>query len=192
MTIRRLSLFGFLCLALSGCGMVLGQMMGASAGVKDFQVRQGAARDFGAVKRVLVVAPFARAEGAWTLCRGEDEALLAEGFTKEGLYEAELDLEPDRDAAAARLQALRTESPEKIRELLKLKAAPEAILSGALLSRDETVAPTVGVLHTVRLRFDLLTLATGRTSSVEIEVKALTRDLHTLIVKELRRRAAGA
>ena len=65
------------------------------------------------------------------------------------------------------------------------------ILSGALLSRHETVAPTVGVIHTLRLRLDLLTLAAGTTSSVEIEVKALSRDLHTLIVQELRRRAAA-
>lgn len=191
MKTHRFAAIVLLGLVLTGCGAVLGQIMGATTGVKDFRVVQGDVREFGAVKTVLVFAPFEKAEGAWAICRGEDEALLAQGLAKEGMYQAEYYLERDLDAPAATLKTLQSETPERIRESLKLKAAPEAILSGVLLARDETVAPTVGVIQDLRLRLDLRTLATGKTSSVEIAVRALHRDLLPMIAKELHRRAAA-
>lgn len=175
----------------SGCGILIGQMMASGTGVKDFQVRQGDLRDFGAAKQVLVYAPFTKAEGAWVLCRGEDEALLAEDFQKEGLFRTSYYLERDLDKATSSLATLLAQSPDELKAALHLKETPDAILSGTLLSRDENVAPTVGVIQTVRFRLDLTTLATGKTASVEVAVKALHKDAVPMVAKELKRRVAG-
>jgi hypothetical protein len=176
----------------AGCGPIIGQAMKSSTGVQDFQVREGSLADFKAVKRVLVFAPFTKGEKGYFICRGEDEWSIADGLKRAGLFETEYAFERDAEKAAATLAALRTASPAEVQSRLGLAAAPDAILSGSVLARDETVAPTVGVIEELRLRLDLTTLATRRTTSIEVAVKAVHRESISMMIKEIERRARAA
>ena len=178
-------------IAAAGCGPIIGQVMKSSTGLKDFQVRSGAVKDFAAVGTVLVFAPFTKGEKGYYLCRGEDEWQIAEGFKRSGLFQTQYAFERDTDAAAATLAALRTASPEEARTRLALPAAPDAILSGVILERDESVAPTVGVIQELRLRLDLTNLKSHATTSIEIAVKAIHQDAIPMIVREIVGRARG-
>lgn len=172
----------------AGCGPIIGQSMKSSAGVKDFQVRAGTLADFAAARRVLVFAPFTKGEKGYFICRGEDEWLIAEGLERAGLFETDYAIERDPDKAAAALAALRAGTPAEAQSRLGLAAAPDAVLSGSILERDETVAPTVGVMEDLRVRLDLTTLGTGRTASIEVAVRAIHRDVVPMMVREIERR----
>ena len=176
-------------LAAAGCGPIIGQSMKSSTGPKDFQVRSGEIKDFAAVGTVLVFAPFTKGEKGYSICRGEDEWLLADGFKRAGLFQTQYSFERDSDIAAATLAALRTASPEAVRTRLSLPVAPDAILSGVILERAETVAPTVGVIQELRLRLDLTNLKSHATTSIEIAVKAIHQDAIPMIVREIVGRA---
>lgn len=182
-------LLSFLAL---GCGPIIGQMMKASTGLKDFQVREGDLRDFGAPKNVLVYAPFAKGEKGYYLCRGDDEWRLAEGFAKEGLFATDYFFERDGEKAVETLAALRAKAPEDLKAELRLDVTPDAILSGAILERSETVAPTVGMIQELRLRLDLYDLRSRKTTSIEIAQRALHQETLSLLVKEVVRRVRSA
>ena len=174
--------------ALTGCGPIIGQMMRATTGVKEFKVTQGSLADFRTVKQVVVFAPFEKDEAAYFLCRGEDEANLAQELQKEKLFTTEFFMEREYGKGPQTLAALRQKSPEEVQSLLKLTSAPDAILSGRLLARDETVAPTYGMIQEMRLRLDLFNLRTKKVASIEIAVKELHQQTVALIVQELKRR----
>ena len=99
---------------------------------------------------------------------------------------------PDQPGRKQTLKALRSSSPGEVKDRLKLDWAPDAILSGKILARDDDVAPTVGIIQDLKLRLDLYNLQTRQTSSVEIAVKELHQHTIAMIVKELKRRAAKA
>ena len=174
-------------IALTGCGPMIGQMMRATTGVKEFKVTQGSLSDFRAVKQVVVFAPFEKDEAAYFLCRGEDEANLAQELQKEKLYSTEFYMEREYGKGPQTLAALRQKTPAEVQSQLKLAAAPDAILSGKLLARDETVAPTYGMIQELRVRLDLFNLRTRKVASIEIAVKELHQQTISLIVSELKK-----
>jgi hypothetical protein len=188
---RVVVLGGVALLLAAGCGPVIGQAMKASTGFKDFQVRAGSARDFAAPKNVLVFAPFAKGGTGYFICRGEDEWAIAERLRAAGLYAVQYSFERDSDKAAALLAVLRAATPAEVQAKLGLESAPDAILSGAVLGREETVAPTVGIIETLTLRLDLTNLISKKTASLEVTVKAVRKDSIPLIVEELLRRAGA-
>ena len=172
----------------AGCGPIIGQAMRATNGVKAFEFSEGSAGDFRAVKQVLVFAPFEKAEGAYFICRGEDEANLASELQKQGLYTTDFTMEREYGKGPQTLAALRAKAPEEVQDQLKLKWAPDAILSGKILERDENVAPTVGMIQELKLRLDLYNLRTRKSASVVIGIKELHQHTISEIVKELKRR----
>lgn len=172
----------------AGCGPIIGQAMRATTGVKAFEFSQGSAGDFRAVKNVLVFAPFEKSEGAYFICRGEDEANLAVELQKQGLFTTDVTMERQYGKGPQTLASLRSKSPDELREQLKLQWAPDAILSGEILERDENVAPTVGMIQELKLRLDLYNLRTKKSASVVVGVKELHQHTITEIVKELKRR----
>jgi len=178
-------------LAAAGCGPIIGQVMKASTGVKDFTVVSGSVKDFGAGGTLLVFAPFKKSEGAYFISRGEDEWLLADGFKNAGLFKTLYAFERDTDAAAALVVALRAATPEQAQKLLALPVAPDAFLTGVLLARDENVAPMVGVIEEMRMRLELTNLTSHKTTSVEIAVKALHKDTIPMLVREIVSRVRG-
>lgn len=189
MKIFRMSACLLLALALAGCGPIIGMVMKAGTGVKEFQVKEGSVGEFTAVKQVLVYAPFQKADGAYFICRGEDEASLANSFQKEGIFETAFYMERDYQKGELTLAALRSSTPEEVQAQCKLRWAPDAILSGKILERDDNVAPTVGIIQEMKLRLDLYNLRTKKTASVEIAVKELHQQTIAMIVKELKRQA---
>jgi hypothetical protein len=188
--VKKLSIL--LCLALvvtvAGCGPIIGQMMRATIGVKDFQVTQGSLKDLRPVKHLLVFAPFEKTDDAYFICRGEDEANLAQELQKEKLFTSEFFMERDYGKGPQTLASLRLKTPEEVQGQLKLTAAPDAILSGKILARDENIAPTYGMIQELKLHLDLYNLRTKKTVSVEIAVKELHQTTMTMIVSELKRR----
>uniref|UniRef100_A0A831UDY4 Lipoprotein n=1 Tax=Geobacter metallireducens TaxID=28232 RepID=A0A831UDY4_GEOME len=172
----------------AGCGPIIGQAMRATNGVKAFEFSQGSAGDFRAVRNVLVFAPFEKAEGAYFICRGEDEANLATELQKQGLFTTYVTMERQYGKGPQTLASLRAKSPEELRDQLKLPWAPDAILSGEILERDENVAPTVGMIQELKLRLDLYNLRTKKSASVVIGIKELHQHTIAEIVKELKRR----
>lgn len=177
----------FLVAALTGCGPLIGQMMRASTGVKEFQITQGSLEDLRSVKHVVVFAPFEKAEGAYFICRGEDEANLAQELQKEKLYTTEFFMERDYGKGPQTLAELQRKSPDELQSQLKLTSAPDAILSGKILARDENVAPTYGMIQHLRLRLDLYNLRTKKSATIEIAVKELHQQTFSMIVTELKR-----
>lgn len=171
----------------SGCGPIIGQAMRATNGVKEFSFPEGSAGDFRAVKKVLVFAPFEKAEGAYFICRGEDEANLAVELQKQGLFTTDVTMERQYGKGPQTLAALRAQSPEELRDHLKLPWAPDAILSGEILERDENVAPTVGMIQEMKLRLDLYNLRTKKSASLVIGIKELHQHTIAAIVTELKR-----
>lgn len=186
-------LFSVVCVVFAlavaaGCGPIIGQAMRATNGVKAFEFSEGSAGDFRSVKQVLIFAPFEKAEGAYFICRGEDEANLATELQKQGLYTTDFTMEREYGKGPQTLAALRAKTPEEVQDQLKLKWAPDAILSGKILERDETVAPTVGMIQELKLRLDLYNLRTRKSASVVIGIKELHQHTISEIVKELKRR----
>lgn len=171
----------------AGCGPIIGQAMRATNGVKAFEFSQGTAGDFRAVKNVLVFAPFEKTEGAYFICRGEDEANLATELQKQGLFTTDVTMERQYGKGPQTLATLRAKSPDELRDHLKLQWAPDAILSGEILERDENVAPTVGMIQELKLRLDLYNLRTKKSASVVIGIKELHQHTIAAIVTELKR-----
>ena len=184
----RLLATAILLAVLGGCGPIIGQAMRSSTGVKDFQAPEGSLGDYAAAKHVVVFAPFAKAEGAYFICRGQDEADLAEGLAKAGLFETVFYMEREPRKVEETLATLRSLSPAELRTRLELPWEPDAILSGTLLARDETVAPTVGIIQDLRVRLDLYRLDSGKSSVVEIAVREIHKDTIPRIVSELKAR----
>ncbi len=81
---------GVCLLMLSACGPIIGGMMVASNGVKDFNVITGDLADLPMGSRVAVLGPFDKTDEAFYICRGEDAAAFASAFNQSGLFSAEL------------------------------------------------------------------------------------------------------
>lgn len=177
--------------AFAGCGPIIGQAMRSSTGVKDFQAPEGALAAWAAAKRVVVFAPFDRAPGAYFLCRGQDEADLADALAEAGLFQTSFHMEREPGRARETLAALRALSPEALRARLQLPWEPDAILWGTLLERDETVAPTVGIIQTLRLRLELYPRNAADPAVVEIALRELHKDSPARIAAELKTRAGA-
>lgn len=189
---RYAAALSLLLLAVSACGPIIGQLQRLGEGVQEFRVVEGDLRDFAAARQVLVYAPFTKGErGSWVV-RGEDEASLAEGFAKEGLFATQFFLE--RDLAKAReILASLPADPAGVKARLGLAAEPDAILTGVILERETIVAPLRGLVLALRYRLTLRSLVTGRSATVEIAVKDILSDeALKAVVQELTRRVRQA
>ena len=72
--------------------------------------------------------------------------------------------------------------------LLDFRGAPPKNRAAEGFERDETVAPTAGVIQELGLRLDLTVLADHRTTSIEVAVKAIQRDAIPMMLRESERR----
>lgn len=180
-----------LVLALSGCGVLIGQMMVAGTGLKNFEVKEG---DLATLRRgaeVLIVAPFATTGTGFESARGDDAARFAEGFERFGVFKTQFHFVQEPGKAPALEKELSGMTPEAVAEKLGLAAAPEYLFTGTILATETVVAPMHGViLHTShRLRF--LDLRTKKAVAVETEVKELFRDAISTVVEALNEKITG-
>lgn len=178
-------------LSLSGCGPIIGQLMRASEGVKDFKVIHGDLAQLQAGGNLLVVGPFAKAPGAYYFSRGDDAAAFPEAIRKTGLFATELYIGPkftDRD----KVNSLRHLSGQQIRRELSLGSEPDVIMYGTILERDTIVAPTRGIIMRVGYRLEFVNLADKSSVVVEVTVKEPFRDCITAAAAEVAKQANAA
>lgn len=174
-------------LLLGACGPIIGGFMVAGNGIKDFRVTSGSLATLRPGAKLAIIGPFNKTPEAFYICRGEDDAYFASSFKQNGLFAAELAI-PDRfPKQYPKAADWHGKTPAEVQQVLKLSAAPDYIMSGTILRRDMDAAPTQGVIMKVAFRLDFLELATGKTTTVEVDVQELFQDAIPAIVKELGR-----
>ena len=173
---------------LGACGPIIGSAMVASNGIKDFRVTSGSLADLRQGAKVAIIGPFDKTPEAFYICRGEDDAYFATSFKQNGVFNAELAI-PDRfPKRMPRASDWRGKTPAEVQQALQLSTAPDYVMSGTILRRSMDAAPTQGVIMTVAFRLEFLELATGKTTTVEADVKELFQDAIPTIAKELGRK----
>jgi len=178
-----------LLLLLSSCGPIIGQLMRASEGVKDFRVTAGSLADVAQAKNILVVGPFAREAGAYYIARGDEAGMFFQEINNTGKLRAELHIGDRFGDLAETAASLRSMSPSQLKEQLGLKGEPDLVLFGTILERETIVAPTRGIIMQVAYRLEFFNPATNGSTIVEIKVKKHFKDCVNLVVNEIMRRA---
>lgn len=174
-------------LLLGACGPIIGGVMVANNGIKDFRVTSGSLATLRPGARLAVIGPFDKTPEAFYICRGEDDAYFASSFKQSGLFAAELAI-PDRfPKQLPKAVDWRGKSAAEIQQAFQLNTPPDFVMSGTILRREMVAAPMQGVIMKVAFRLDFLEVATGNITSVEAEVKELFQDAIPAIVKELGR-----
>ena len=174
-------------LLLGACGPIIGGLMVAGNGVKEFRVTAGRLTDLRPGARVAIIGPFDKTPEAFYICRGEDDAYFASSFKQSGLFATELAI-PDRfPKQMPKAADWRGRSAAEIQQALNLAAAPDYVMSGTILRREMDAAPMQGVIMKVAFRLEFLEVATGKTITVESAVQELFQDAIPAIVKEFSR-----
>ena len=184
-------LSALLLLALSACGPMIGSMMVASNGVKDFKVVSGQLSDLKAGSKVLVLAPFAKTPESFYICRGEDASVFTTTFNSTGLFSADFHMEDRFEDNSALIAKLKKTSPAEIKSMLKLQNAPQLLMTGTILSRETVAAPKQGVIMKVAYRLEFTNLDNGKTTVLEVEVHELFQSAIPAVVKEMTKQIAG-
>ena len=178
---------GLSVLLLSACGPMIGGMMVAGNGIKDFRVTSGNLATLRPGTHLAIVGPFDKTPEAFYICRGEDDAYFASSFKQSGLFAAELAI-PDRfPKQLPKATDWRGKSAGEIQQALKLAAAPDYLMSGTILRREMVAAPAQGVIMKVAFRLDFLEVATGKITTVEADVQELFQKAVPAIATELGR-----
>lgn len=174
-------------LLLGACGPIIGGVMVAGNGVKEFRVTSGSLATLRPGARLAIIGPFDKTPEAFYICRGEDDAYFASSFKQSGLFAAELAI-PDRfPKQLPKAADWRGRSPAEVQQALTLSAPPDYVMSGTILRREMIAAPMQGVIMKVAFRLDFLELATGKTTTVEVDVQELFQEAVPAIVKEVGR-----
>ncbi|TLN21087.1 hypothetical protein FDZ71_04090 [bacterium] len=167
------ALFILSALFLSGCGMIIGQMMVAGTGVKEFRAVNG---DLSSIKRgsnLLILAPFATKNAAYEPARGDFAARLSTELYSGGVFNTAFHFEHKPEAVAKRAAELAALSPEKLKETLGLDFAPDYLLWGTIEKSDTVVAPMHGVILEAAFTLEFTDLRTKAATGVYAEVKEL-------------------
>ena len=173
---------------LGACGPIIGGMMVAGNGIKDFRVTSGSLTNLRPGAKLAIIGPFDKTPEAFYICRGEDDAYFATSFKQSSLFAAELAI-PDRfPKQYPKTADWRGKTPAEVQQAYKLHAPPDYVMSGTILRRDMDAAPAQGVITKVAFRLEFLELATGKTTTVEVTVQDLFQDAIPTIVKELGRK----
>lgn len=173
---------------LSACGPIIGGIMTASNGIKEFRVVNGNLAALRAGARVAVLGPFATTPASFEICRGEEAAGFAASFNQTGLFAAELAMANRLAKPAPRSADWRGRTPADVQQALELRTPPEVLMSATILHREMVAAPAQGVIMKVGYRLDFLDLISGQVTTVEIAVQEMFQDAVPTTVDELARR----
>lgn len=172
----RLAAIAGLALLLSGCGILIGQMMVMGTGVKDFKVTQGELAQLQRGKIALMIAPFDTEGTGYEPARGDTAVRFAEDFERLGLFSTRFHFVQAPGKMKATAAELAAKTPAEIAQELSLDVAPDYIITGTILANDMVVAPMRGVIQESTYRLTFLDLSTKKTVTVELAVKELYRD----------------
>jgi len=179
-----------LLMLLAGCGPIIGGMMVAGNGIKEFQVVSGDLADLKGNLQLAVLGPFAKTDRAFYICRGEEAASFASLLDSTTEFSAEAAI-PDRFPKQLPTTIMfHGQSPAQVQAALGLKSPPTLLLSGTILLREMVTAPAQGVIMHVAYRLEFFNLESNRTTIDEVEVKELFQDAIPAVVNELRHRIA--
>ena len=162
--------------ALTGCGMIVGQMMVAGTGVKRAEVVSGDLRDFERGAGTAILSPFATTEKSYHIARGDDVARLGEELSRRGVITPLYTFLPTPGQAEKAALELKGKTPAEVKEKLGLEEEPRYLLTGVILYRDTVVAPMHGVVMEASYRLIIDDLISGKSAVIEIEIKDLFRD----------------
>lgn len=179
-------------LMLSACGPIIGGMMVASNGIKDFKVIQGSLSDLPRGSQVVVVGPFDKTPEAFYICRGEEAAAFASAFNHTGLFSAALEVDTRFPDQMPQARQFKDRNPADIQKAYGLQQTPTLVMSGTILSREMVAAPANGVIMTVAYRLEFFNLANGRLTIIEITAKELFQEVIPESVTYLAKQLAGA
>lgn len=190
--LKRLLLVVPLLLTLVSCGPLIGQLMRAADGVKNFQVVSGDLATMRKGQQILVVGPFDMAPGAWEIARGDEAALFSTEFDRAGFFNAELYM-GDRYAKASKIFAeLKSKSAAQLKADYALEVEPDVVMFGTVLSRETIVAPTRGIIMEVAYRLEFFNPGIGNSTVVEVKVHEHFKNCIKVVVEELARRVVAA
>jgi hypothetical protein len=174
-------------LLLGACGPIVGGIMVAGTGVKEFRVLNGSLATMRPGAKLAIIGPFDKTAEAFYICRGEDDATFAGSFKQSGLFTTELAI-PDRfPKQLPKAADWRGKTPAEVQQALRLNTPPDYVMSGTILRREMVTAPMQGVIMDVAFRLEFLELATGKITTVETRVEDLFQDAIPAIVKEFGR-----
>ncbi len=187
-TARSLVLSLLLLPLLSACGLIYGQLMRGTEGIRSFRVISGELSSLPRTGNLVVYGPFAEAEGAHVVCSGADEETLAEELGRSGRFLARAVLEPTQDDAAAGRASLEAMDAATLGRALGFSGPVDLIVFGTLLERATSVAPGRGVIMDLAFRLEFRDPATGRKWVIEISAREpAERVLATLAAEIVRR-----
>lgn len=158
---------------LSACGPMMGSMMVASNGVKNFDVVHGQLQNLQPGTRLAVLGPFATTPSSFEICRGEEAAIFTSTFNQTGLFTAELAMSSRLVEDSPQVADWRGQTAAAIQQKLALQKTPDFLMSAVILYREMVPAPTKGIVMKVGYRLDFLALKSGQESSVEIQVQEM-------------------
>ena len=181
-----------LLLILSSCGPIIGQVMRISEGVKSFKVVEGDLSALQGKKSVLVVGPFAKEADAFYIARGDDAAMFYNEILAAKYMEAELYIGPRYGDLSEMAASLRSMDQGAMQKELHLKATPDLLMFGTVLTRDTIVAPMRGIIMQVGYRLEFYDQTSKTSTIIEIEVKDHFKDCIKTIVAEIARQTTVA
>jgi len=176
---------GVALLLLSACGPMIGGMMVASNGIKEFKVVKGQLQDLRPGSKLAVLGPFDKTQEAFYICRGEEAAAFTSAFNQTGLFAAELAIDTRFPTPLPKASDWRGRTSAAAQAELQLASTPELIMSGTILKREMVAAPAEGIIMTVAYRLEFLELASGQTTIIELTVKELFQEAIPQAVEEL-------
>lgn len=182
---------GLCLLMLSACGPMIGGIMVASNGVKDFDIHQGKLTDLSTGSRIVVLGPFDKTPEAFYICRGEDAAGFTSAFNQTGLFSAELAIDTRFPDELPQARQLKGQTTAEVQKTLGLEKSPDLVMSGTILSREMVAAPAQGVIMTVAYRLEFLNLDNGRTTVIEVTTKDMFQDVIPETVEHLAKQMGG-
>jgi hypothetical protein len=186
MRILRLVLVALVCIPLSSCGPIIGNLMAAGGGLKSFEVVSGELSSIEAGAELVIVAPFLKGPDGSYLSRGDDAAELMDAFNESGAFKASIYFDGDYNNLNANTAKLRGLDPEGLKAAMGLKAAPRYILIGTIQGRNTTVAPTRGVMMQVSYTLEIIDPKAGESAKVEVDTKDFYRKVAPGIAEELK------
>lgn len=178
-------LVGLCLVMLSACGPIIGGMMVASNGVKDFKVTQGNLADLTGGSRVAILGPFDKTDEAFYICRGEDAATFASAFNQVGLFSTELAMDTRFPTELQQANQLKGRTKAELQKLLGLEKEPDLIMSGIITSRDMTAAPANGVIMKASYRLEFMNPDNSQTTVIEVTTQEMFQELILETVEHL-------
>lgn len=181
----------FCLLLLSACGPLIGGMMVAGNGVKDFKVLQGNLADLSGNRHLAVLGPFDKTSEAFYICRGEEAAAFTSAFNLSGLFSAELDMDTRFPDVLPQAHQFKGRSQAELQRELGLKQTPDLIMTGTILKREMVAAPANGVIMTAAYRLEFLNLVNGQSTVIEVTTQELFQDVIPKTVEYLATQMRG-